>query len=218
MTVLMGVDLSASCTAAIAVPLDWNGDWKRAICTWAGEGLPRSASDRERALRTENIGIAIAEFAVSQGVTDAYLESYAFSRDTAAHTIAEVGGVVRLYLLQAGVNLHTTQLATARKLFLGTVPTKKTLPRGVTVKDVILSTLHAAGAPFTSKDVADAFVAVNLALSERGAYALVQEPRVTSATARMPRGRNQTAKRQKPLAVACGALGGKVIPDTTEVP
>jgi hypothetical protein len=219
MTVLMGIDLSASCTAAIAVPLDWSGNWTRTVWTCAGEGLPRSASDRERAVRTESIGIAMAEFAVGQGVTDAYVESYAFSRDTAAHTIAEVGGVVRLYLLQAGVNLHTTQLATARKLLLGYVPNKKALPKCTSIKTVIMHALQAAGAPFCSPDVGDAFVAVNLPLSELGGYALVQEPKATSARGRPPCGPKSSRTSLKPAAsLRANRRNRRPIPNTTEAP
>lgn len=200
MTVLLGVDLSATCTAAIAVPLDWGGDWRRVAWTKAGSKLHRDSTDSERALRTESIGIALATFAKDRGVSQAFLESYAFGQDTAAHTLGEIGGVVRLYLLQTGVELHTSQMGTARKLLLGSVPTKQTLPEGTTIKDVILRTLQDSGAPFFGEeyyDVADAFVAANFGLSELGGLALVQAPVVAPAVARERKPRNPPIRRRK---------------------
>jgi hypothetical protein len=45
MTVLLGIDLSATCTAAIAVPLDRGGDWRRVTWTKAGS-KPRGKMGR----------------------------------------------------------------------------------------------------------------------------------------------------------------------------
>jgi hypothetical protein len=105
----------------------------------------------------------LRKFAERTGATEAWIESYAFSRKTAAHTLGELGGVVRLELVRAGVRLRTAQLSTARALLLGKVPRSDA---GV----ACYTALRAAGAPFETADEAAAFCAVQLGLAEMGGY------------------------------------------------
>jgi Holliday junction resolvasome RuvABC endonuclease subunit len=160
-TVLLGVDLGTRVCAAVAVPTDWDGDWKRVRSMTVGEKLRRSATDEERARRTETIATRLVAFARETGASEAWIESYAFSRKTAAHTLGELGGVVRLELVRAGVHVRTAQLSTARAMLLGKVPRSDA---GIAV----YTALRAAGAPFTTADEAAAFCAANLGLSEIG--------------------------------------------------
>lgn len=164
MTVLMGLDLSATRAAACAVPLDWDGEFRRVCTHIVGEGLPRDASDEQRARRCERIAGELVAFARTCGVHEAWLEGYAYSRNTAAHTLAEVGGVVRLELVRGGIAIHTANMSSARKLLLGKLPAKG-------AKHAAHAALHAAGSPAWSLDEADAFVCANLGLSEHaGAF------------------------------------------------
>jgi hypothetical protein len=159
MTVLMGLDLSATRAAACVVPTSWDGEFRRVRTLIVGEGLPRDASDEQRARRCERIAGELVAFARACGVHEAWLEGYAFSQNTAAHTLAEVGGVVRLELVRAGIAIRTANMSTARKLLLGKVPRKG-------AKHAAHAALHAAGSPSWTLDEADAFVCANLGLSE----------------------------------------------------
>lgn len=163
MSVLVGLDLSVTAAAAVSVPLNWDGRWSRVQSIVVGEKLHRNATDEERARRTETIASRLVAFARHAGATQAWIEGYAFNQRSAAHTLAELGGVVRLELVRAGIELHTANMSTARKLLLGKLPRSD-------VKVHVFNALRAAGAPFETCDEADAMAAANLGLSERGGY------------------------------------------------
>lgn len=167
MTVLLGLDLSATAAGVVTAPLDWDGQWSRVRSVVIGEKLRRDATDLERVRRTENIATRIVAFARSQGATAAYIESYAYAQAGAAYVLAELGGVVRLELVRAGLAIHTANMSSARKLLLGKVP--KSDPKGA-----CFAVLHAAGARFASMDESDAFVAANFGMAELGGYTLAQ--------------------------------------------
>jgi len=164
---LMGLDLSPTASAAVAVPLDWDGDWRRIARLTVGESLPRNASDSVRARRCETIATRLVAFARAHGVTDAWIEGYAFSRAEHAHTIAEVSGVVRLELVRAGIGLHTVPASSARKLLLGKVPRSE-------AKAAVYAAFRAAGAPIETFDEGDALAVANFGLSEAGGYCFAQ--------------------------------------------
>lgn len=186
MSAILGLDLSTRAAAAVVVPLDWAGDWSRVRWTVAGEALTKGASDYDRARRTETIATKIVAFARETGSVDARLEGYAFDQKTAAHTLGELGGVVRLELLRAGVSIHTSNMSSARKLLLGKLPpAKRFTPKGqpfVSAKQACVLALAAAGAPDEwiqqkGLDLVDAFVAANFGLSfVGGAHCFAQEP------------------------------------------
>ncbi len=162
-SVILGLDLSVTAAAAVAVPCAWDGDWSRVESVVVGERLRRDATDAERARRTETIADRLVAFARSTGATLAFIEGYAFSRVTAAHTLGELGGVVRLELVRAGVELHTVNMASARKLLLGKVP--RTDP-----KVAVFAALRASGARFETCDESDAMAVANYGLAELGGF------------------------------------------------
>lgn len=172
-TAVLGLDLSTRAAAAIAVPSNWGGDFDFVRRLVVGVKLTRDATDLERALRTDLIANRIVEFAVDYQVGDAWLESYAFGKSTSAHTLGELGGVVRLKLVQAGVRIHTANMSSARKLLLGRIPQGKGA-----AKAAVYRSLRAAGMRFgpteTAYDEGDAFVCANWGLSERSGYCFVQ--------------------------------------------
>jgi len=182
--VILGLDISSRSTATVAIPLSWDGVWSRVEWLLCGQPLPRGASDLARAQRTEHIARAIVEFARRKGGTVAFIESYGFNQNTSAHTLAEVAGVVRLELVRAGIEIHTAQMSTARKLLLGKIPVGKKLPSGKREKGVaklaVYETLTAMGARLPAgtpgMDVADAIVAANFGLERLGGYAFAQVP------------------------------------------
>jgi hypothetical protein len=165
--VLLGIDLGIRACAAVACPLDWSGDWSRVRSIVVGEPLKRDASDAERARRTEAIATKLLGFARETGASLALVESYAYGKSTAAHTLGEVGGVVRLELVRSALDVRTVNLSTARKLLLGKVP-----PSDAGV--ACYAALRAAGAGFSTADEAAAFTVLNVALAEAGAYCFAQ--------------------------------------------
>ena len=170
---LLGLDLSARAAAAVMVPLDWDGQWRRVKTLVVGEALSKGASDRDRALRCAYIAERICEFARRYHVAQAWIEGYAFNQNTAAHTVAEVGGVVRLELVRAGVEIRTANMQSARKLLLGKLPPRgKDIPKNerVTAKDAVKETLRMAGAAFNTLDEYDGFTCANLGMSEVGGF------------------------------------------------
>jgi hypothetical protein len=168
MTVLLGIDLGTRACAAVSVPTDWDGEWKRVRSLVVGVPLRRDSTDIERARRTETIATRLVAFARETGASVAFVESYAYGMRTAAHTLGELGGVVRLELVRAGLDVRTANLSAARKLLLGKLPRSDA---GV----ACYSALRAAGAPFETADEAAAFCAVNLGLSDiAGAYCFAQ--------------------------------------------
>ena len=167
MSAVLGLDLSATAAAGVVVPCDWDGRWATIASIVVGGKLCRGASDAERARRTEAIATELVAFARDQRASIAFIESYAFSRKTAAHTLAEVGGVVRLELLRAGLEIRTAPIGTARKLLLGRIPRSD-------IKAAVVAAVRAAGGRFESFDEADAFVAANYGLSELGGFCFAQ--------------------------------------------
>ena len=167
MTVILGLDLSLTAAAAVAVPTDWDGDWNRVHSVVVGEKLRHDASDAERARRTETIASRLVAFAQAERATVAFIEGYAYSLRTSAHTLGELGGVVRLELIRAGIEIRTANMSTARKLLLGKCPKKG-------AKAAACDALRAAGGLFETLDESDAMVAVNFGLSELGGYCFCQ--------------------------------------------
>jgi hypothetical protein len=165
-TVLIGLDLSCTAAPAVAVPLDWDGQWSRVHSVVVGEKLRRDSSDAERARRTETIASRLVAFAQAERATVAFIEGNAFSQHTAAHTLGELGGVVRLELVRAGIEIRTANMSTSRRLLLGKCC------KGAKV--AAYTTLKTAGAMFETLDQSDAFTAVNLGLSELGGYCYAQ--------------------------------------------
>ena len=165
--ILLGLDLSTRAAAAVCVPVDWDGQWGRVSSLVVGEKLTQAATDAGRARRTETIATRLVAFARQHGAIEAWIEGYAFSTHRGAHTLGELGGVVRLELLRAGIGLHTSNMSTARKLLLSKVPRTD-------AKAAVFSALRSAGARFQTLDESDAFCAVNLGLAEYGAYCFAQ--------------------------------------------
>lgn len=173
---LLGLDLSTTASAAMVVPLAWQGDWLLTRTMVRGYPLQDSQDEHERCDRNALIADEITQLAIDYRVGVAWIEGYAFGQVHRAHHLGELGGVVRLQLRRAGVVLRVANMGTARKLILGAVPRGK----GVAKREVF-NMLRAAGMPFRSPkkswlDEADSFVVANLGLSEAGAFCFAQVP------------------------------------------
>lgn len=165
--VVLGLDLSLTSTGMVAVPAKWGQVWSRIAVATAGYGLRKDATDRERAERLDVIETEVLAFAAEQRATVAVIEAYAFTAQTShAHSLGELGGVVRLALMRAGLELVVISPASARKL-LGKQPRSQ-------AKVWAAGKVFGAGAPKSwTLDQVDAFVVANAFLSENGGDALI---------------------------------------------
>lgn len=164
---VLGLDLSLTSTGMVCVPARWGQVWSRIAVGKAGHGLKKDASELERAQRLEDIETAVLAFAAEQQATVAVLESYAFTAQTShAHSLGELGGVVRLALKRAGLPMVVISPASARKL-LGKQPRSQ-------AKVWAAGRVFGAGAPKSwNLDQVDAFVVANAFLSENAGDALI---------------------------------------------
>ena len=169
----MGLDLSTRAAACVVVPYGWQGNWKDLRSAVFGEPLARDATDQDRALRCGSIASQIVAFALVHGVGTVWIESYAYNQNKSAHTLGELGGVVRLELVLAGLDVQTANMTSARSLLLGRLPRRKG-KRGPSAKDAVKAALGAAGASFATLDEYDAFVVANWGQSEAGRFCFAQ--------------------------------------------
>lgn len=171
--VVVGLDLSLTSSGMIAVPADWGCDWSR--CSWATSGysVKDSADERARLERLATIRRDVVSFCDTHRPVAVWILGYAYNKLLSrAHSAGELGGVVKLGLLEASHGVRVVVESRARTL-LGRAPRKD-------VKLWATQRLVSAGAPRDwPQDVLDAFVAANWGLSEQedsGALILRDQP------------------------------------------
>ena len=120
-----------------------------------GEPLHKGATESERIGRCARIAARLAALARAEGAASAFIESYAYGQRTAAHSLGELGGLVRHTLIETGVDVRVANISSARRLMCGR------MPRGSDPKAIVGATLRLAGAPaelLASPNLCDAFV------------------------------------------------------------
>jgi Holliday junction resolvasome RuvABC endonuclease subunit len=168
-TYAVGLDLSLTASAVVAVPHDWSGKRDRIRTKMAGYSLPRTATAMERIRRCVVIADEVVAFLDHlHRVSTVFVEGYAFSRADQAHSLGECGGVVRSRLLVHGYDFEDVNISHARKLLLGKVP------RDGKVKQRVADVFAAAGIPLDNFDKSDALAVANYGLSEMGMFAYAQ--------------------------------------------
>jgi Holliday junction resolvasome RuvABC endonuclease subunit len=167
MIVVGGFDLSLTSSGMVAVPEDWAGDWARIRTGRAGKKLTKAATPEEQIERLRSIRGRVQAFVKANHITVAVIEEYAFSATTiGAHSLGELGGVIKVELFDMGLAVHVVSPARARTL-LGKQPKRDR-------KAWAQGRLYAAGAPKAwSGDELDAFVLANHHLSETGGHAVI---------------------------------------------
>ena len=175
---VIGLDLSLTAPAGVALPLNWRpGDW-RAVKWWLDHPKAPKNDDRRGQLeRYAHIAAWVREVVwATVGVTrgppgsdlaGCYIEQYAFSRNNSqASRLMELGGIARMKLFGLDVVPATVNTSPARKLLLGKVPRSDQ-------KIAVQRFLFDAGAPKAwEENICDAFVVANYGLSECGGVAL----------------------------------------------
>lgn len=186
--VAMGIDASLTGTGLVAVPDDWALDWRKVARLTLGLEVPKTASEVQRVQRLDYICTNMMAFAEEHGVTDVFMEQYAFSAKTAySHALGELGGnLKRDVVMGLGLPLTIVSPATARTL-MGKfsiprakkgepkVRRKKGDPKPLSIKQQVQVVLKRAGLPVQwSPDETDAWVTANWGLSGiDGADALI---------------------------------------------
>lgn len=161
--IVVGLDLSLRKTGMCAVPSEWELDWRRVKIGIAGASLRRDATAAEQAARLRDVRDAVLGFVRDVRPCRVALLDYAYAAH-GAHYAGELGGVVKVALLDLGVPFSVVNEARARTM-LGKYSRKS----GLKIKDWAVTRLVAAGAPCDwPVDCLDAFVAANALLSETG--------------------------------------------------
>lgn len=166
---VLGVDLSLRGLGLFVCPLGWDMCWERCSAETLGVDLPKGATEQQRVMRLRDLMLDVRTFAVYHAVRHVFVESYAYGMNTSAHSLGELGGVVKLELLRElpGVTIATANQGAARKLVFGCAP-----PKGLTDKARkawVLEPLLLAGAKLRDHDQGDALVACHWGLAQLGA-------------------------------------------------
>jgi Holliday junction resolvasome RuvABC endonuclease subunit len=164
MTHVVGLDLSLRCSGVIRVPVSWGGNWSR-VRYWLVKPKPLAsgASEFERIQRC--LAVANELQTVIQPTDKVVVERYAYRQAEGAHWLGELGGIVRLKLMDHLLSLDPLQAVTAsqtRRLLCGD---------GNATKQAVQAALRAAGAPAeltSSLDLCDAMAVANWSLKELG--------------------------------------------------
>lgn len=181
--VVGGIDLSTRGLGVCAIPVEWGLDWGALICKTFSHPLKRDASDKQRIERNNELAWRVVDFFRQFDVVGAWVESYALSQNTSAHTSAELGGVVKHELaVQLKLIVKTAQMASARTLFMGA----GNLPRA-DAKEVLHTAVKSQTAVFSTGDEIDAFVAANWGLSELDLTCIASAPAVKQKRSRKKR-------------------------------
>ena len=163
---IVGIDLSLRRSGMVAVPEAWDLDWTAVRTATAGYPLGRSASTEEHIGRLRTVSGAVVAFVREHDAKTVALEEYAFAqRGAGSREIAELGGVVKVALAEAGVEVRIVTASAARKLLLGAVPRAG-------AKAATFEALRAMGATFETDDEADAFALANWLSAELGGVAV----------------------------------------------
>lgn len=180
--VAMGIDASLTGTGLVAVPFNWGLDWSKVARCKLGLQLSKGSSELERMKRIDFICTGMMKFAEVNGVTDVFMEGYAFAAPQRAHGLGEIGGnLKRDVLIGMGLPLTVVPVATARTVlgkFSKGVPKlrrQKGDPKPLTIKDQVHVVLRRVGLPLLwDGDETDAWVVANYGLSGiEGADAII---------------------------------------------
>lgn len=165
-TVIVGLDLSLTCTGFVSAPTCWDGDWAVVSAReFAASTLPKLARGEERQeneyARTQRIAVLARSIVRACAADDAkrvVIEQRAFSQHTAASAqVAALTEIVQYGLWELGIYFSCVPSTQARKLLLGKVP--KT---GKDAKNAVQATFRQAGCPVEwSQDVCDALCVLN---------------------------------------------------------
>lgn len=161
--VVLGLDLSLRQTGACILPTETINDrstWQFLIC---GKSLEDTATPKERTKRLIETATRLVWFARTYGVTDVFVEDYAYSASKSrAHSIGELGGTVKSYFLaQLNMPLRPVPASQARSHTFGKLPRKDG-------KKYAHEIMEKNGLTFNTLDEGDAFIIANFGVMDMG--------------------------------------------------
>lgn len=162
-TVVLGLDLSLRAAAAIVITDSFykHLDWDELPTIVVGHGLTKEATEAERLDRIIHIAETIEVFASKHYVSHVFVEHYAYSMNgvSQAHSLGELGGVVKAHLHRNGYPVQPVIASQARKFAFGKIPRKD-------AKIYVGQKVNAMGGNFKTADEVDAWVVGNFGRSE----------------------------------------------------
>lgn len=160
----MGIDLSLRQTAAVIAIAGTNVPGHSMTC---GEDLTHDATAEEKLLRMRKITEALIAFREQHRASHVFVEQYAYNMSQAsrAHSMGELGGIVKNAFFDSGVIVLPVVATQARKFLFGRLPAKG-------AKKEASRRLKVMGFVFRTEDEGDAFIVANYGLSELGYPAL----------------------------------------------
>lgn len=158
--IIAGLDISLTGLGMVAVPSDWDLDWRRIERVSLGVPLSRHATTREVTTRLRDLARDVRTWLIRVGASVVVAEDLPTHAAYSIVPLAELRGVLRLELLdQAGLDLQFVNQSTARKHLLGRLPASER-------KEHVIEALRARGADFDDADQCDAFCTVNAVLDD----------------------------------------------------
>lgn len=179
---VVGIDLALGGTGLVAIPLDWGGDWYRVAHATARASAKAPQGIAASVGRMTGLRDDILRFCAQAQPVAVALLGYAFSKSAnAGFTAGELGGIVKLGLVEAGYDVRGVIESSARTLLGKLPPTRatKNFPTPPKQKEWAIGRLAEAGCPVAmwGENELDAFVAANAVLAEvtQGAALILRE-------------------------------------------
>jgi Holliday junction resolvasome RuvABC endonuclease subunit len=154
---ILGIDASLRALGAFVIPCDWDMRPERCKGYTLGVDLPKNASPQQLVERLRMLSVDLVTIVHKHNVRHVWIESYAYGMNTAAHSLGELGGVIKVDLWrETRIVVETGNQSAARKFVYGQMP-----PRGVgdaQRKAWLFEPLKLAGLPVADHNQSDAAV------------------------------------------------------------
>ncbi len=170
------------------IPADWHRThyrWSDVASETFGLALTKEATLLEKLLRLRAVARSVVAFIKREKATHVFIEGYSYGLPFGAHGLGELGGTIKLAVLEECEILPSVvPPASARRVLLGKIPKGKG-------KNAVALALARAGAAFGTADEGDAFAVANFGLTELGVTALCLQGYADGVIAPAPRAKSK---------------------------
>lgn len=157
----LGIDASKTSLGLCAVPASWDGDWNRIRRETLGVAKDHR-TEREQIDYMLALARDVRLFAIMHAVRVAVIEDVPTHDAFAIKPLAELRGFIRSELArECGIYVEPVNQSSARKHFLGYLPTSRKGGPKINRKQVVTAALDALTDVFVWDDEKDAFITVN---------------------------------------------------------
>jgi len=168
------LDLSLRHTAAVVAPddlFDREEPSRHAVFLNVGQDVRKKVPESQRIERLKFIAAHVSEFSRVYKVEKWYVEGYSYGNGEQAHSLGELGGVVKVQLSLDGHYVTPIAVLSARSTMLGTLPKltkeqkkiKENLPKSIVFEEMKLRFPQ-----ITRNDESDALAVFNQAMKLLG--------------------------------------------------